>query len=204
MNRRIFLTGLLLPLAAHAAPISAADSADLKRIEANLNGIKTLKAKFLQVAPNGDISGGTAWLSRPGRMRFEYDPPSPFLLVAGQGSAVFEDKQLKQTSSVPLFTTPLSLLLSDDLTLSGSVTVSSIERLPGQVQITLFRTRSPEDGSLTLVFADNPLALRQWAVKDAQHQVTTVSLFNVELGGKFPDSLFEFDDPRLRKLNGNH
>lgn len=203
MNRRIFLASLLLPFAAHAAPLSAADSADLKRIEANLNGLKTLKAKFLQVAPNGDISGGTAWLSRPGRMRFEYDPPSPFLLVAGHGSAIFHDNQLNQTSSVPLITTPLSLLLSDDLTLSGSVTVSSIERLPGQLQVTMFRTRSPEDGSLTLVFADNPLALRQWAVKDAQRQTTTVSLFNVELGGDFPDTLFEFDDKRIRKPSGN-
>jgi outer membrane lipoprotein-sorting protein len=155
------------------------------------------------VGPDGGTSEGTVWLARPGRMRFEYDKPSPFLLLAGFGSAVFFDAQLKQTTSVPLETTPLSMLLADTIRLSGDVTVTGIRRDPGQVQVTLTRTASPGDGTLTLVFSDNPLALRQWAVVDQQRQETRVSLFNVEPGGKFADSLFQFDDPRLVKPTGN-
>ena len=82
------------------------DRADLARIEAYLNGIVSLKARFLQVAPNGATSAGVAWLERPGRMRFQYDPPSPLLLVAGHGLVVFHDAQLNQTSNIPLSRTP--------------------------------------------------------------------------------------------------
>ena len=134
-------------------------------------------------------------------MRFEYDKPSPFLLVAGRGSAVFYDKQLNQTTSVPLATTPLGILLADDFKLSGSITVTAIDRQPGSIQVTTLRTGSPKDGSLTLVFADQPLALRQWAVLDQDHQETRVSLFGIELGGNFDQSMFEFEDPRLRGGN---
>jgi outer membrane lipoprotein-sorting protein len=204
--RRTLLASLLLPLAARAQPRSAAlapppltaqDRADLNRVEAYLNQLRSFKSRFLQVAPDGSTSEGTAWLSRPGRMRFEYDKPSPYLLLAGFGSAVFYDSQLKQTTSVPLITTPLGILLSDKIQLGGDVTVTGIARQPGQLQVTMVRTASPADGSLTLIFADAPLALRQWAVIDAQHQETRVSLFNVEPGGDFPASLFQFQDPRL-------
>lgn len=177
------------------------DRADLARIETYLNGLRTLKARFLQVAPDGATTEGTAWLQRPGRMRFEYDKPSPFLLVAGFGSAVFYDRQLNQTTSVPLATTPLGILLSDNFKMSGDITVTGIVRQPGQIQVTTTRTSTPADGTLTLVFADNPLALRQWAVVDAQRQETRVSLFNIQLGGDFDPRMFEFNDPRLPNNN---
>lgn len=178
------------------AALTAQDRADLARIEAYLNGLHTLKAHFLQVAPNGATSEGTAWLDRPGRMRFQYDPPSPLLLVAGHGLFVFYDRQLKQITNLPLDSTPLGLLLRPDLTLSGDVTVVAMQRIPGQIQVTLVRTKSPGEGSLTLVFADNPLALREWIVLDAQRQETQVSLFNVETGGTFDQDMFALVDPK--------
>ena len=132
-------------------------------------------------------------MERPGRMRFEYDPPTPLLLVAGHGLFFFHDSQLNQTTNLPLNATPLGLLLRDNLHLSGDVTVTGIERLPGQIQVTMVRTASPDDGSLTLVFADEPLALQQWVVVDAQRQETRVRLFQVELGGSFDPKLFVFN-----------
>ena len=202
MNRRTFIgLPLLAPLlfgaaAARAAvtpaPLSAADRADISRIEAYMNGLHTLKARFLQVAPDGSTAEGVAWMERPGRMRFQYDPPSPLLMVARHGLFFFHDSQIDQTTNLPLDTTPLGLLLRDNLHLSGDVTVTSVARLPGQVQVSMVRTGSPDDGSLTLVFADNPLALRQWSVVDAQRQETRVTLFDVELGGTFDQSLFVF------------
>jgi outer membrane lipoprotein-sorting protein len=204
MNRRTLLALplLLLPLAARAETVRAAaltpqDHTDLDRIATYLDGLRTLKARFLQVAPNGGTSEGIAWMERPGRMRFQYDPPTPLLLVAGHGLFVYYDRELKQTSNIPLGSTPLGLLLSDHVTFSGDVTVTGISRLPGQIQVTMVRTASPGDGSLTLVLADQPLALRQWMVVDAQGQETRVSLFNVELGGTFDQDMFTFIDPHF-------
>ncbi len=198
MKRRILLAALLAPALAHAqAPPTAQDQGDIARAEIYLNTIHTLKARFQQIAPNGAISGGTAWLQRPGRMRFQYEPPSPFLLVAGHGLLVFNDSQLEQTSNLPLDRTPLGLLLRDNLKLSGDITVTRILRYPGQLQITVTRTASPADGSLTLIFADNPLALRSWTVIDAQRQETRVSLYDIQLGGTFDQSMFTFIDPKF-------
>jgi outer membrane lipoprotein-sorting protein len=204
-RRTLLLAPLLLPVAAHAQmrpmALTPQDRADIARIEAYLNSVKALHSRFLQVAPDGRTSEGQAWLQRPGRMRFQYDPPAPFLLVGGHGLLVFHDSQLKQTSNIPLSQTPLGLLLQDNLRLSGDVTVSNITRMPGQIQVTIYRTASPQDGSLTLIFADNPLNLRQWVVLDAQRHETRVTLYNVELGGNFDQKLFEFIDPRFFQNN---
>ena len=134
MNRRTLLALLaLLPapaLADTAAPFvpTAQDRADIARVEAFLNTLRSFRARFLQVAPDGATSEGKAWLQRPGRLRFEYDPPHPDLLVAGFGSAVWFDSQLKQTTSVPLSTTPLGILLADTIRLTGEVTVTGIAK----------------------------------------------------------------------------
>jgi outer membrane lipoprotein-sorting protein len=201
----ITLLASLLSLSANAAPVqlSAQDQADLSRIEIYLNTLHTFRARFLQVGPDGNVTGGNAWLSRPGRMRFEYDKPAPFLMVAGFGSFVFYDSELNQTTSIPLAATPLSILLADRVVLGGDVTVTGVERQPGQIQVSMSRKSSPEDGSLTLVFADQPLALRQWVITDGQRQETRVSLFNVEQGGSFPASMFQFEDPRLKSNSNN-
>jgi outer membrane lipoprotein-sorting protein len=204
MKRRALLfAAALLPLAAHAqtAPLSASDRADIARVEAYLNSIKTLHARFLQIAPDGGTSEGQVWLERPGRMRFQYDPPSPFLLVGGYGLLVFHDSQLNQTSNIPLSRTPLGVLLQDNLRLSGDVTVSNVTRLPGQLQVSLYRTSRPQDGLLTLIFSENPLTLRSWIVTDAQRRETRVTLYNVKLGGTFDQSLFRFIDPRIFENN---
>ncbi len=200
MFRRTLLTTLCLmaPLMApgevRAEPAfqpTAQDRADLTRIETYLNGLTALKARFLQVAPDGGVSEGDAWLARPGRMRFQYSPPAPFLLVASHGELVFQDSSIRQTSRVPLSRTPLGMLLATKVSLSGDVTVTDIKRLPGEIDVSLVRTAEPGEGTLTLVFADVPLTLRQWTVLDAQRKETKVTLFNAQLGGSFDAKLFE-------------
>jgi outer membrane lipoprotein-sorting protein len=212
MHRRALLALPLLLAArrparaqATAAPAwqpTAQDHADVARIEAYLDNLRTLKAHFLQVAPDGGITQGTAWLQRPGRMRFQYDPPAPFLLVAAYGLLVFRDTKLDQTSNVPLSQTPLGILLADKVTLSGDVTVIGLARQPGQLQVSLVRTASRSDGTLTLIFVDTPLALRQWTVLDAQRKETRVTLYNVELGGTFDQDLFNVANPQPHPGNG--
>ena len=196
IHRRTLLlsAAALVPLTARAAPgpaFSPRDKADIASIEAYLNGLKSLKAHFMQVAQDGGISEGTVWLQRPGRMRFQYDPPAPYLLIAAHGQLIFNDSALQQTSQIGLGRTPLGILLAETVDLSGTVTVTGLQRLPGQLQLTLIRTDSPGDGSLTLIFADPPLTLRQWTVVDAQRRETHVTLYNAQLGGSFDQQLFE-------------
>jgi outer membrane lipoprotein-sorting protein len=182
-------------LAAPGLALTPQDQADIARIEAYLNGIKTLKAHFMQVAQDGGVSQGTAWLQRPGKMRFQYDPPAPFLLIAAHGVLTFHDSALQQTTNIGLGRTPLGILLAEHVELSGKVTVTAMQHQPGQIQLTLVRTDSPGDGSITLIFADPPLTLRQWTVVDAQRRETHVTLYDVHLGGSFDPQLFEQISP---------
>jgi outer membrane lipoprotein-sorting protein len=212
MRSRIALLGLLAlaPLSAvSATPQSAlpaagqADAAVIARVQAYLNSLGTLKARFLQVAPNGAVTRGTAWLERPGRMRFEYDPPSPLLLVAGHGFVLFSDSKLGQTSNIPLGQTPLGILLAEHIDLTaGGLRVTGIRQLPAEIQMTLVRAANPAEGSLTLTFATDPMTLRQWTVTDAQQQRTTVTLYNIQIGGKFDQSLFNPNAPMTNPQRG--
>jgi len=210
MHRRHLLASALLPALLTASRAwaqsgfqpNAQEKAELARIQTYLDSVRTLKARFLQVASNGSIARGTAWIERPGRMRFQYDPPTPYLLVAGHGLLVFHDSELNQTSNIPLGRTPLGILLAEHVHLSGDVTVTGMQHLPGQIQVTLVRTGSPGEGSLTLVFAENPLSLRQWTVTDAQRQETRVTLYDVQLGGSFDPGLFEYVAPMVPQTEG--
>jgi outer membrane lipoprotein-sorting protein len=209
MTRRIFLCLIVLlatgPALAdpHAAVLSDADSATLRQIQDYLNDLHTLKARFLQTAPNGQTSQGTAWLERPGRIRFQYDPPSPLLLVAGHGLVVFNDSKLGQTTNIPVGQTPLGLLLRENITLTGDVTITNFVREPDQYQVTVVKTASPGDGSLTLILNAAPLALVGWSVVDNQGQETRIRLSDIMLGGTYPDKLFTFIDPSFFDNNGN-
>jgi outer membrane lipoprotein-sorting protein len=200
INRRtalltgLSIAGLRAMTGVAAAQTAAPDQADLARIEAYLNGIRSLKARFVQTASNGSTATGIALLQRPGKMRFQYDPPTPFLLVANHGFLTFVDSQLNQTSHIPLSRTPLGILLSDRVTLSGEVTVTRLVRLPGQLQVSLIRTATPGEGTLTLIFADNPMVLRQWTVVDQQGKQTEVAFTNMDVGATIDASQFEHQD----------
>jgi outer membrane lipoprotein-sorting protein len=196
---RLSLVALLAASLFGGAPamaLTAADQALIGQVEAYLNDQKGLTANFLQVAQDGSTRTGKAWLERPGKMRFEYDPPDKQLLVAGYGVLVYNDPQLDQTTNIPLGSTPLGILLSQhvDLT-SGNVVVTNIQQQPGEDDITVIRKGKAAAGSLTLVFGTNPLELRQWVVNDAQGRQTRVSLYDIDPGGPYPDSLFQFNTP---------
>jgi outer membrane lipoprotein-sorting protein len=184
---------------AHAAVLGDPDEATLKEVEAYLNGMRALTARFLQVGPDGKTTQGDLWLERPGRMRFQYDKPSPLLLVAGGGTVIFHDSELDQTTNIPVDQTPLGLLLDETIRLSGPVSVTEFDRPPGQLLITVVRTKTPGDGSLTLAMNADPLALVGWSVVDAQGRETRVRLSDVKPGGPYDSKLFTFTDPDSEK-----
>ena len=211
MNRRLLLLSpalLATPALAQraagppAAALSARDQADLQRVEAYLNALTTLRARFLQIAQSGAAAEGTAWIWRPGRMRFEYDPPEPTLLVADAGQFLMYDRELRAPTTVSVGSTPLGILLRREVRLSGDVTVTRVERSGGFLRVTMYRTAEPGEGLLTLVFNPDPMELRQWAVVDAQRRETRVTLSRIETGLRFPAGLFQFNDPRFFEPGG--
>ncbi len=185
-------------LPASAAPprpaaLTDQDRSDIGRIEGYLNTLKTATATFLQVADNGGIARGKFYLSRPGKMRFEYEPPTPILMVStGGGSLVYYDSLLKQTSYLPVDSTPLGLLLRDNLKFGGEVTVTKVERGPGTIRLSIVQTKEPDQGTLTLTFSERPMALKQWTVIDAQQRSTTVTLMELQSDVRLDPKLFQF------------
>ncbi len=172
------------------------DVADLVRIERYLNGIKTMQARFLQISSDGSYSEGMIHLSRPGRMRIEYDPPNPIMVIADGSSLIYVDKEMEQATAVFLSLTPADLLLRENLSFtSEEILITGFKRSPGIIRVSLVKAESPLDGQLTLVFSDMPLELRKWAVNDAQGVKTTVSLLGSRFGIKVDKTLFDYEMP---------
>jgi outer membrane lipoprotein-sorting protein len=187
---------VLTGLPARAA-LSGADHADIARAETYLNAVTTLKARFIQVAPDGSNVEGTVYLSRPGRMRLEYDPPSPILIIANHSWLIYHDKQLLQTSYVGIDSTPAGVLVKPQVQLDADgLAVTRVAHQPGMLDITVINKNDPAQGRITLIFTEAPFQLRQWQVVDGQGQLTTVSLFDAHAAVTLDDGLFEFHDPR--------
>jgi outer membrane lipoprotein-sorting protein len=187
----LFVAGL--PVLAFAE-LASDDKSQIARAETYLNELKSMQAEFLQIDAYGGVTKGNVFMRRPGRMRFEYSPPAQILVVADGTWLVFHDKELKETTRLPLFTTPVSVLLKDEIKLSGDVTVTNVENDGRTLRITLVDTENPDEGSIMLVFADEPLKLRQWLVTDAQNNVTSISIGNIQRNLKLRPELFTFFD----------
>ena len=174
------------------APLTQQDTLELQRIAAYLNNIRTMTARFQQVANNGGVTTGHMWVARPGRMRFEYDPPTPITLLADTASVYYWDKQLNQTSKYELRQTPAWFFLRDPISFGADVVVTRFERLGGIVRVTVVEAAQADTGSLTLDFSENPLTLRQWTVIDQQSKRTIVSLSDLQYGMALDPKLFQY------------
>ena len=174
------------------APLTSQDTLELQRIAAYLNGIRTMTGDFRQIAHNGGISGGRLWVARPGRMRFEYDPPAAITLLADATSVYYWDKELNQTSKYDLRSTPAWFFLRDPINFGSDVVVTRFDRAGPAVRVTVVETAQPDAGSLTLSFTENPLALRQWTVVDQQGKTTVVTLSNLQFGMALDPRLFQY------------
>lgn len=179
------------------APLTPQDSAVLQRVAAYLDGIHTMTAHFAQATARGDATG-SVWLQRPGKMRFQYDPPNELLLFADTFYLYSWDPDLKTMNKVGLKSTPAWFLLRQPISFSDGVTVTRFEHSGNTVKVTVVETAEPDAGSLTMVFTENPLSLRQWSVVDQQGRVTSVSLSDVSYGMALDPKLFTYEDPFAR------
>lgn len=197
--------GLALPVTAQAAKangvIAKGDpefASSISQVEQYLGGIKTLSAKFVQIGPKGELASGKFYMRRPGRLRFEYDPPSPLLVVADGIWLILHDRELEQVDRFPLFNTPISVLVAEKIDLREKIKVTRIERQRGILRMRLIDNNSPDEGWLSLAFSDPPMTLRNWHVKDAQGGVTNVALDDMRVNIPLDPELFVFDDPDPR------
>jgi outer membrane lipoprotein-sorting protein len=176
------------------AVLNVQDQADLQRIAAYLNGIGTMTARFQQYSANGGTAEGFVWMERPGRMRFQYDPPTPIVLIADRFYVYYVDTQLAEMSKVGLKFTPAWFLLRVPISFDDLV-VTRFERGTNSLRITVADPKAPDNGSLTMEFGDQPLSLRQWTIVDQQHHTTTVSLSQQQFGMALDPKLFVYQDP---------
>jgi outer membrane lipoprotein-sorting protein len=199
------LLALFVAFSAGAAPtLSSNDQKEVDRAEAYLNAVTILRARFLQVAPDGSTAEGTLSLSRPGRLRLDYDPPTPMIILANGDWLVYHDSQLDHTSYVDIDSTPAALLVKKDLHLNtDGATVTGVAHKPGLVEITAVKEKDPRQGKITLVFSEAPYQLKQWLVTDAQGQTTTVSLYDPKTDVKFDPNIFRDRDPHVFEPLGN-
>lgn len=197
IDRRAILASLAALAASRGAAAqgfqpSAEDRRDIARIEAYLDGLRTLRARFFQVSDRGGVAEGMLHLQRPGRLRLDYADPVKLLIVAARGQLIQHDRELKQTTYLPLSATPAAVLLRDKVALSGEVTITAMARGAGTLRIELVQSADPRAGRITLVFAERPLQLVSWVVVDSQGTTVRVTLSEIETGAALDPQLFEF------------
>jgi outer membrane lipoprotein-sorting protein len=164
----------------------------LDRISAALSKIQTLVGNFVQVGPDGKRTDGQFYIQKPGKVRFEYNPPSPIDIVADGQSVVVRNRQLATQDPYPLSQTPLRLLLSDRLDLATDTNVTSVTAEGGSVTVVIQETLLLiGTHQLKLVFGAKDLQLRQWTIIDPQGLETTVAIYNLDAGKKLDPDLFK-------------
>ena len=166
------------------------------QIEQYFNGVKSLKARFVQSNPNGSVVQGTLYVRRPGRMRFEYDAPSQLKIVADGRQVTMWDNATRDFGQWPIGWTAASFLVKDPLVLSGDLTVEKLERVNGMLEATMSQARKPQEGKVIVRLGENPLLLRGWTIVDNRGNRVTVSLSDMQTGLQLADSLFKNESGR--------
>jgi outer membrane lipoprotein-sorting protein len=193
--RTFFAAILSLVALLSAAAASAQSPAEVTQVEQYFNGIHTLQARFVQSNPNGGIVQGTLYISRPGKMRFEYDPPSQLKIVADGLQVTMWDPINKDFGQWPIGWTAASFLVKQPLQLSGDLTVEKVDRVNGLLELTMVQTRKPQEGKVTVRLSENPMRWRGWSIIDSRGNKVDVSLNDVRIGEPIADSKFKYDGP---------
>jgi outer membrane lipoprotein-sorting protein len=168
----------------------------IERLETYLSNIHTIISDFTQVAPDGSLASGKFFMERPGKMRWQYKPPTPILMVSNGSEFVYYDYQLEQVSYMPLDSTLIGFLARPKISFDKTVGITEFTKSANAIRVTLAQRDKPSEGQLMLEFSDNPLMLRNLVIRDATNQITSVSLSNAKFDSPIEKNLFEFRDPR--------
>lgn len=183
---------LIMPMLwiALAFPASA-EKISLNKLSAYLNKFTTAQGGFTQINNDGTISTGTIFIKRPGRVRFEYNPPDKSLVMAGGGQvAIFDGKSNQGPEQYPLKRTPLNLILQKNVNLARAKMVVAHTSDGKSTTVVAQDPKHPEYGQIRLLFTSNPIELRQWVIVDGTGGETTLILNELTKGVKLSTMLF--------------
>lgn len=170
--------------------LSADQRATIETVTSYFNSFRSLKGEFTQVSPKGNVSAGVFYLAKPGRLRFEYAPPNPFLVVSDGSWVVIENRKKRTTDQYPLAATPLKILLSEEVDLLKQAQVMSVETVDGLSSVTVQDRSKLTPGLIVLVFDNERKQLAQWIIEDGQGKRTTISVANLETEVETDPKLF--------------
>ena len=184
--------------AANNVQLSEAQLAVVKKLGDYFNSLTTMKGEFTQVSPKGNVSAGVFYISKPGKMRFEYAPPNPFVIVSDGRWVTVKNNAKNKADQYPLSATPLNLMLAKDVDLLKEAKILGVEEKSGVFWVTLESRDSLVPGQLVLVYDPDSSALQQWIVVDGQGRKTTVNIAKLEPGVQPDPKLFEIEVPKRR------
>ena len=202
----LFFTSTYAADSPKPAPVFLAESEvakytkTIEKVEAYLSRTQSIIADFTQVAPDGSLASGKFYLLRPGKMRWQYNPPTPVLMVATGTELIYYDYELEQISHIPLAGSLVSFLAKEKIQFSGDVGITKITSEAKVIRIEVAQIKNPSDGKLMLEFTDVPMQLRSMVVTDSTGQVTNVALANAKFNVDIDSELFKFMDPRKPKI----
>jgi outer membrane lipoprotein-sorting protein len=176
----------------------------IERVNSYLSGVQTLTGNFIQVGPDGSRTQGDFYISKPGRVRFEYDDPSPIELIADGSSVVVRDRRLATQDVYPLSQTPLRFLLADRVDLAKDTHLIAV--YGDDVFVTVVaEEKSGIVGTsrLMIMFSAKDMQLKQWTVTDPQGFDTTVAVYNLDTSKRPDPGLFKIDYTRYPNSNSN-
>lgn len=190
----------VLVLAFALAGPAAAEKISLNALSSYLNGFQTATGEFTQINADGTISTGRLFISRPGRVRFEYNPPDNSLVMAGGGTvAIFDPKSNAGPTQYPLRQTPLSLILDKTVNLSRAKMVVAHTTDGKTTSVVAQDPENPDYGTIRLVFTPDPVELRQWVITDSAGDETTVILGELQTGTRIQSTLFDITREEARR-----
>ena len=189
-----------LAVGIQASPAAAQAENDLDRAVGALRAITTMEADFQQTDRNGQRAAGKLTIKRPGRIRFQYQPGVPMLIVGDGKALTLVDYEVKQVQRWPIGNSPLGALLDPTRDVKRFGTLQPAVD-PNIVSIEVRDSKHPEYGVITLIFqrkagAPSGLELVSWVALDSQNRRTTIRLAHQRYGMDVPDSLFRYVDPR--------
>jgi outer membrane lipoprotein-sorting protein len=176
------------------ATFDANQKAQAARVSAYLSSLSTLVGNFVQVGPDGSKTKGDFYIQKPGKVRFEYDPPSPTEIIADGSSVAVRDRKLATQDIYPLSQTPLRYLLSDRIDLMKDTNVVSVTADDLYVSVTIEEKQALIGTSrLMLMIGAKDGQLKQWTVTDPQGYDTTVAVYNLDTSKKVDPGMFKID-----------
>jgi outer membrane lipoprotein-sorting protein len=183
-----------LTTSAQAAPLKPQDLADLAKVTAYLNAITSLKSSFVQVGPNGELDQGVVYARKPGRLRFEYAPPSPYLIVSDGVTIAVANSKLRTVDRYPLIENPLNIILKENIDLTKDPRITAVERQAGALRVTATEKSGPLKGQVTLIFRYPSIEIAQWIITDAQGLQTMIALKGPQTEIQLSPELFVLRD----------